>query len=141
MKTIDLVKLTNAATLAAKQVALLLNVSLNKVYIGGSLALVLQEVVNRDVHDIDIIVKTTSISIHSAILSAHNALRGTVASYNPSCDKYSYIVGTIYIEGISYPINVILDNSSNKYFIKDRIDKVHLQHPTMIKYAKIHTCL
>ena len=49
MKTIDLVKLTNAATLAAEQVASLLSVSLNKVYIGGSLALVLQDVINRDV--------------------------------------------------------------------------------------------
>ena len=137
MKTINLVKLTNAATSAAEQVATLLSTSLNNVYIGGSLALVLQEVVNRDVHDIDIIVKTTSISTHSAILSAHNALRETVASYNPSCEKYSYIVGTIYIEGISYPINVILDNSSNKYFIRDRVNKVYLQHPTMIKYAKM----
>lgn len=137
MNTINLIELTNTATLAAKQVASLLNVSLNNVYIGGSLALVLQEVINRDVNDIDIIVKTTSISTHSAILSAHNALRGTVTSYNPSCDKYSYIVGTIYIEGISYPINVILDNSSNKYFIRDRVGKVYLQHPTMIKYAKM----
>ena len=136
MKTIDLVKLTHAATLAAEQVATLLSVSLNKVYIGGSLALVLQEVVNRDVHDIDIIVKTTSISTHSAILSAHNALREAGASYNPSCEKYSYIVGTIHIEGISYPINVILDNSSD-YFIRERVGKVQLQHPTMIKYAKM----
>ena len=137
MKTINLVKLINAATLAAKQVASLLNISLNNVYIGGSLALVLQEVVNRDIHDIDIIVNTANIKTYSSILLAHNALRGTVASYNPSCEKYSYIVGTIYIEGISYPINVILDNSSNKYFIRDRIDKVYLQHPTMIKYAKM----
>ena len=136
MKTIDLVKLTHAATLAAEQVATLLSISLNKVYIGGSLALVLQEVVNRDVHDIDIIVKTTSISTHSAILSAHNALRKTAASYNPSCEKYSYIVGIIHIKGISYPINVILDNSSD-YYIRERIGKVQLQHPTMIKYAKM----
>ena len=136
MKTIDLVKLTHAATLAAEQVATLLSISLNKVYIGGSLALVLQEVVNRDLHDIDIIVKTTSISTHSAILSALNALRGTVASYNPSCEKYSYIVGIIHIEGIPYPINVILDNSSD-YFIRERVGKVQLQHPTMIKYAKM----
>ena len=136
MKTIDLVKLTHAATLAAEQVARLLSISINKVYIGGSLALVLQEVVNRDVHDIDIIVKTTSISTHSAILSAHNALIGTVASYNPSCEKYSYIVGSVYIEGISYPINVILDNSSD-YYIRERVGKVQLQHPTMIKYAKM----
>lgn len=136
MKTIDLVKLTHAATLAAEQVATLLSISLNKVYIGGSLALVLQEVVNRDVHDIDIIVKTTSISTHSAILSAHNALRKTVASYNPSCEKYSYIVGIIHIKGIPYPINVILDNSSD-YFIRERVGKVQLQHPTMIKYAKM----
>ena len=136
MKTIDLVKLTHAATLAAEQVATLLSISLNKVYIGGSLALVLQEVVNRDVHDIDIIVKTTSISTHSAILSAHNALIATVASYNPSCEKYSYIVGSVYIEGISYPINVILDNSSD-YYIRERVGKVQLQHPTMIKYAKM----
>ena len=136
MKTIDLVKLTHAATLAAEQVATLLSISLNKVYIGGSLALVLQEVVNRDVHDIDIIVKTTSINAHSAILSAHNALIGTVISYNPSCEKYSYIVGIIHIEGIPYPINVILDNSS-KYFIREKVGKVHLQHPTMIKYAKM----
>ena len=136
MKTIDLVKLTHAATLAAEQVATLLSISLNKVYIGGSLALVLQEVVNRDVHDIDIIVKTTGISTHSAILSAHNALRETVASYNPSCDKCSYIVGIIHIKGISYPINVILDNSSD-YYIRERVGKVQLQHPTMIKYAKM----
>ena len=136
MKTIDLVKLTNAATLAAEQVASLLSVSLNKVYIGGSLALVLQDVVNRDVHDIDIIVKTTSIKAHSAILAAHNALRGTVVPYNPSCEKYSYIVGIIHIEGMQYPINVILDNSSD-YYIRERISKVQLQHPTMIKYAKM----
>lgn len=136
MKTINLVRLTHAATLAAEQIATLLSISLNKVYIGGSLALVLQEVVNRDVHDIDIIVKTTSISTHSAILSAHNALMGTIASYNPSYEKYSYIVGIIPIEGISYPINVILDNSSD-YYIRERIDKIYLQHPTMIKYAKM----
>lgn len=136
MKTIDLVKLTNTATLAAEQVASLLSVSLNEVYIGGSLALVLQEVVNRDVHDVDIIVKTTSIKAHSAILAAHNALRGTVVPYNPSCEKYSYIVGIIHIEGMQYPINVILDNSSD-YFTRERIGKVQLQHPTMIKYAKM----
>lgn len=136
MKTIDLVKLTQAATLAAQQVATLLSISLNKVYIGGSLALVLQDVVNRDVHDIDIIVKTTSISTHSAILSVHNALMGAVAAYNPSCEKYSYIVGIIPIEGISYPINIILDNSSDSY-IRERVGKVQLQHPTMIKYAKM----
>ena len=136
MKTIDLVKLTHAATLAAEQVATLLSISLNKVYIGGSLALVLQEVVNRDVHDIDIIVKTTNISTHSAILAAHNAPRETVASYNPSCEKYSYIVGIIHIKGTPYPINVILDNSSD-YFIRERVGKVQLQHPTMIKYAKM----
>lgn len=136
MKTIDLVKLTHAATLAAEQVASLLSVSLNEVYIGGSLALVLQEVVNRDIHDIDIIVKTTSIKAHSAIISAHNALRGDIVSYNLSCEKYSYIVGTIYIEGIPYPINVILDNSSD-YYIRERVGKVQIQHPTMIKYAKM----
>ena len=136
MKTIDLVKLTQAATLAAEQVATLLSISIDKVYIGGSLALVLQDVVNRDVHDIDIIVKTASISTHSAILSAHNALVRTVASYNPSCEKYSYIVGIVYIEGISHPINVILDNSSD-CFIRERVGKVQLQHPTMIKYAKM----
>lgn len=136
MKTIDLVKLTHAATLAAEQVATLLSISLNNVYIGGSLALILQDVVNRDVHDIDIIVKTDSISTHSAILSAHTALMGTVAPYNPSCEKYSYIVGIIPIEGISHPINVILDNSSDCY-IRERIGKVQLQHPTMIKYAKM----
>lgn len=136
MKTIDLVKLTHAATLAAEQVASLLSVSLNEVYIGGSLALVLQEVVNRDIHDIDIIVKTTSIKAHSAILAAHNALRGAIVSDNLSCEKYSYIVGTIYIEGIPYPINVILDNSSD-YYIRERVGKVQIQHPTMIKYAKM----
>ena len=136
MKTIDLVKLTNAATLAAEQVASLLSVSINKVYIGGSLALVLQDVVNRDIHDIDIIVKTTSIKAHSAILVAHNALIGTEMSYNPSCEKYSYIVGIIHIEDMQYPINVILDNSSD-YYTRERIGKVQLQHPTMIKYAKM----
>lgn len=105
--------------------------------IGGSVAGMLYGIdFGRCPHDIDIIVKTTSISTHSAILSAHTALMGTVASYNPSCEKYSYIVGIIYIEGISHPINVILDNSSD-YFIRERVGKVQLQHPTMIKYAKM----
>lgn len=138
MKTVNLINLTNAATQAAGQVAQLLDVNLDKVYVGGSLALVLQEVINREVHDIDIIVKTTNPEKYAAVLSAHNNLSHLkMELQRPSeGERYSYIVGNLQIDGTVYPINVILDTSVDS-LSRERIGNTYLQHPTMIKWAKM----
>lgn len=138
MKRLDLFKLTVKAVEAAKNVARLTGVAEHQVYVGGSLSLILQDVMDRDIHDIDIIVNVDNPAKASMVintLKAHCALMQREGSISEVC--YSYFVGDILYNGNKYAINVIVDTARYSWFVSTMIQGIKLQHPTIVKMAKL----
>lgn len=137
MTKTELFNLILKATEDAKIVAKLLNVHPTQVRIGGSLALTMYGVIDRDIHDIDVIVNIPKSKVNECceVLYAHNNLIGK--KVGPlSVDKYSFLVGDLYQGEKVYPINVILD-TSNSNIVCQTVNGIKLQHPTLVKFAKM----
>lgn len=139
MKKFELIRLTNAACEAAVEVANLIQIPTSRVKLGGSLSLVLQDIIDRDIHGIDIIVNTPIKYECIKIQKCLAAFSKRAGKFSQVSDvSLSYYAGNINANGKKYAVNVILDTCNHKHMEYIPITKdICLQHPSITKWAKI----